>query len=423
MMLIRKEKSAGPDRLKYSLIAQIGTKVFQLAVAIGIGGWTARYLGPSSLGKLSYVVALVGVFSPLGSLGVNGSLAALLCEEPPRPGLVGSALCIELVGTFVIALGLIPFALLSKDPVIAALIALALIASLFNSAEVFETALLNQQRGTVVARIGLVQTFWGSLMTVVALTAHAPLLLFGALQPFQSLIRACSLIVGVRRIAIWESILEVNFESVKLLIRRGWPLLLAGFSVMLYMKSDQLMLQWLRGPEEVGQYAVAVRVAESLYFLPVVLAQTFLPRLGKKNPEINQPLPLRHFYRSAWFLGVAMTAVSVLLLPPLIPLIFGQQYVSARMALILLGPASFAVSTGCASTAWLNVNGFQKIIAQSSAVGALCNVFLNLWLIPVFGMSGAAIATSISQLVSVYALALVSKDTRANTCFLANPFS
>jgi len=42
---------------------------------------------------------------------------------------------------------------------------------------------------------------------------------------------------------------------------------------MLYMKSDQVMLEWLRGPEDVGQYSVAVRVAESLYFLPVVLSK------------------------------------------------------------------------------------------------------------------------------------------------------
>ena len=34
------------------------------------------------------------------------------------------------------------------------------------------------------------------------------------------------------------------------------------------------MLEWLRGSAEVGQYSVAVRVAESLCFLPIILSNT-----------------------------------------------------------------------------------------------------------------------------------------------------
>ena len=84
----------------------------------------ARYLGPQSLGTLSYVAALVGMLGPLGNLGVKGSLSAMLCEEQSLPGLLGSALLIELAGTLVIALVLIPFAWSAKDPAIMGLIGL-----------------------------------------------------------------------------------------------------------------------------------------------------------------------------------------------------------------------------------------------------------------------------------------------------------
>ena len=33
------------------------------------------------------------------------------------------------------------------------------------------------------------------------------------------------------------------------------------------MKSDQVMLEWLKGSEDLGQYSVAVKLSESLYFL------------------------------------------------------------------------------------------------------------------------------------------------------------
>ena len=134
------------DRLRNSLLSQIASRLFSLAVAIGIGGWTARYLGPADLGRLSYVGALVGVLAPLGSLGVQGSLGVLLCQEPRLPGLVFTAFLIEVLGTVVIAVALLPFALATKDPLIAALIAIAVVGNLFNSTEVFETELLNWQR-------------------------------------------------------------------------------------------------------------------------------------------------------------------------------------------------------------------------------------------------------------------------------------
>ena len=116
-----------PDRLRHSLLSQGGAQGFKLLVSIGISGWTARYLGPEKLGTLSYVAALVGLLGPLGNLGVKGSLSAMLCEERPLPGLLGSALLIELVGTLVIALVLIPFVLAGKDPLLVGLIVLAVI--------------------------------------------------------------------------------------------------------------------------------------------------------------------------------------------------------------------------------------------------------------------------------------------------------
>jgi O-antigen/teichoic acid export membrane protein len=191
---------------------------------------------------------------------------------------------------------------------------------------------------------------------------------------------------------------------------------------MLYMKSDQVMLEWLRGPAEVGQYSVAVRIAESLYFLPVILSNTFLPRIGRGTGRYDSDVSLRQLFRSAWFLGVGMAVASMLLLPPLVPIVFGEEFIPAQAALISLGPAAFAVATGCASDAWLNTQGYQKIIAWRSAVGALVNVFLNLMLIPRMGFVGAAMATSASYVVSVYIVGVFHESISVTLVNLIFPF-
>ena len=411
-----------PDRLRHSLLSQGGAQALKLLVSIGIGGWMARYLGPQNLGSLSYVAALVGLLGPLGNLGVRGSLSAMLCEKRPLPGLLGSALVIELIGTLVLALVLIPFALTARDPVIVGLIVLAVVSNLLSSSEVFEVELLNREKGTQIARVGTIQTIAGAVLSVLALLAQAPLLVFGGLPILQTAIRGWLLVVAAQTTTLLQLFKQASWKTSRALIQRGWPLLMAGLSVMLYMKSDQVMLEWLRGPEDVGQYSVAVRVAESLYFLPVVLSNTFLPRIGQGTGQFDSDLDLRQLYRSAWLLGIGMMAISMLLLPPLIPVVFGTEFLPAKAALIWLGPAAFAVSIGCASDAWLNTQGLQKLIAQRSAVGAVTNIALNIFLISRMGFVGAALATSISYIVSVYIVGVLRKEISDNLVSLSFPF-
>ena len=413
-----------PDRLRHSLLSQGGAQVFKLLVSIGIGGWAARYLGPQNLGTLSYVAALVGLLSPLGSLGVKGSLRAMLCEEPPLPGLLGSALLIELIGTLVIAVVLIPFAWAAKDPVVVGLIGLAVVGNLLGSSEIFEVELLNRQRGTQLARLGAIQTVAGALLSVLALLAQAPLLVFGGLPVIQAAIRGWLLAAAVQAARPLQLLKQATWETSRDLIKRGWPLLLSGLSVMLYTKSDQVMLEWLRGPEDVGQYSVAVRVTESLYFLPVVLANTFLPRLGGGSGNFQKDLGLRQLYRSAWLLGVGMVALTAFVLPPLTIFVFGEQYGESLDALQFLAPCGFAVATGVASSAWLNRRGVRllKMIPLRTAAANVLNIFLNLWLIPQMGIVGAALATSVSYYFATFAVMLVySGETRRNALFLLAP--
>lgn len=224
------------DRLRHSLLSQGGAQVFKLLVLVGIGGWMARYLGPENLGILSYVTALVGLLGPLGSLGVKGSLSAMLCDERPLPGLLGSALLIELIGTLVIAVVLIPFAWTARDPVVVGLIGLAVIGNLLGSSEIFEVELLNRQRGTQLARFGMIQTIAGAFLSVWALLAQAPLLVFGSLPVIQAAIGGWLLAVAVQASKPVQLLKQASWDTSRALIRRGWPLLLAGLSVMLAIR-------------------------------------------------------------------------------------------------------------------------------------------------------------------------------------------
>ena len=409
------------DRLRKSLLSQIGSKLFSLAVAIGIGGWTARYLGPSALGILSYVSAIVGLLGPLGNLGVRGSLSALLCSNSPLPGLLGTALCIELVGTVLVALVLVPVALLAKDPVIPALLGLAVLANLFNSAEVFEAELLNRHRGSRIGLADFTQMLFKTAASSAALLLRGPLLLFGALPVFQSLARGWILYQSSESSTLLGLLASARWPTARKLIERGLPIMLSGLSVMIYSKSDLIMLRLFTSTEDVGLYSVAVQVIESMYFLPMIIRETFLPRLAQSGSDAGANQPLKQLFRLTWILGISMSALSFFVLPSLLTVVFGSQYAASSSALKWLAPSAFAVSLNCAMGAWLIAQGFLGLLPQRSLFGAIINILLNLLFIPRIGIYGAALATSISYIM-VNIISLIDPRTRKSNLMLIMPF-
>ena len=316
---------------------------------------------------------------------------------------------------------LMPFALFDNDRQVSLLVAVFIIANFFNSAEVFECELFAAQKGAAIARISVIQSLATSLLTIVAIAAQAPLLVFGSLQTIQAIVRAWLLarVAGAgSSIRQLFSLTSINQLAARALLDRGLPLLLAGLSVSLYMKSDQVMLQWLKGPGEVGQYSAAVRLAEVLYFMPVLLSQTYLPRVASaESKQFNQP-SLEELYRYTWLLGMALTVITTLILPLCVPLLFGPQYSQACRSVMMLGPASFAVAAGCSTSVWLQLRNLEWIASLRTAVGAVCNVGLNLFLIPRHGAVGAALATTISYFVATFAVMLCLDQPIRQNAFL-----
>ena len=102
--------------------------------------------------------------------------------------------------------------------------------------------------------------------------------------------------------------------------------------------------------------------------------------------------------------------------------VFNWLALPASKALILLAPAAFAVSCGCASNVWLNRNNFVDIISKRTFVGAVLNIVLDLFLIPKYGFNGAAVATSISYLVSVFHIGFYDILLFKHIREIANPF-
>ncbi len=79
-----KAYSSGFKRYFANTSWMMGEKVIRMVVALFVGVYVARYLGPERFGLLSYAGSFVGLFTALATLGLDGIMVRELVKTPER---------------------------------------------------------------------------------------------------------------------------------------------------------------------------------------------------------------------------------------------------------------------------------------------------------------------------------------------------
>lgn len=198
---------------------------------------------------------------------------------------------------------------------------------------------------------------------------------------------------------------ELDMGMLRVLLVYGLPLSLSLVLLEVIHTSDRVMLGWLRGYAEAGEYAVAYNLPFQILMMltsslnlaayPVVIRT--LEKEGKPAAEerLRQYLVL--------LLAVAVPAIFGLLgiADVFVPLLVGAEFVPTVFALLpWIGIAIFAnclylFHVSLAFQLAQHTAGSVKVVG----VAAIVNLLLNLWLIPGYGALGAALASIVAYLI------------------------
>jgi len=194
-------------------------------------------------------------------------------------------------------------------------------------------------------------------------------------------------------IATSQEILWFGFFSV----------LSASVSVLM-TNIDSLMIGHFMDPTEVGYYAVAIIFTEGILLIPSSIQTVTTPIIAKhyKKDDYESIIKLIKGTMLKTFL---LTLFSILLLiifgRLLITLLFTEEFLPAYIPLIILlaGYGIRAPFTSIGGT--LSSIGKVNISFRVNVLSSMINIILNFMLIPLFGLVGAASATSASLIISV----------------------
>ena len=405
----------------------LGERVLRMVVSLFVGIYVARYLGPERFGLLSYTLSFVWLFSSLASFGLDDILVRELVKSPEqRKKLLGTVFWLKVCGTLVMGTTI---ALVLKytveDQQTYWMIALITFGFLFQATNVVDFYFQSQVQSKFAVRAQAIQLILTSLFKIYLVWNQAELIWFAfALMLDQAVVAALFLLVYHWKIE-WFPFFSFRWIQAKKLMRDAWPLIFAGMVVSVYMKIDQVMLKEMLNTKAVGVYAAAVKLCEAWYFVPTAVMASLFPAVieARKKSETLYDERVQNLYDLMVWASVAVALPTTLLADWVILILYGTDFQEAADVLSIYIWAGVFVSLGVASSKWLVAENLQSYLFYITALGAVLNISCNFWLIPIYGIKGAAFATLVAQGTVGFLSLSFFKKTRHNFLLAAKSLS
>jgi O-antigen/teichoic acid export membrane protein len=181
---------------------------------------------------------------------------------------------------------------------------------------------------------------------------------------------------------------------------------------LLNLRLDFVLLDVFVGTAVVGTYAVASKFAELVRLVPVAITYVLYPRFSRETQE-QATAGTRRLLLPATGLSAACAVVLALAAPFVLPVLYGARFDAAvGLAQLLLVGLSVEGAAGVIS-AFLYGVGRPGLNSIAMGAGVVLTVILDLLLVPQWGATGAAIASTVAYLVTTAALLAVFRALTA----------
>jgi O-antigen/teichoic acid export membrane protein len=168
----------------------------------------------------------------------------------------------------------------------------------------------------------------------------------------------------------------------------------ANLMMLLSYRLDSLIVNGLRGVTSLGYYSVATAMAETLTYGAVGFALVLFPQVSSvERKEADRITPV--VCRNAIFLTLIGALGMFLVSRQLILLVFGSGMMPALNPLWLLLPGIVSLAAARVISSYLSGIGKPIYTTYIAAGAVLLTIVLDVLLIPPYGISGAAIASSV----------------------------
>ncbi|MGB9937073.1 MAG: flippase [Methanobacterium sp.] len=186
------------------------------------------------------------------------------------------------------------------------------------------------------------------------------------------------------------------------LIKLSFPLFLTGFTLLFMQYPDKLILGIFTNSFDVGLYTAAITIATLLLFIYLAFSFNSKPIISEYYAK-NDFSSIKKLYYSTtkwiFFITFPLVIYIIFFSKDILTTIYGPLFVDASLPLNILALGIAIIGLTGLSGETLIATKKTNLNLYSELIGAISNITFNITLIPLFGLVGAAIGTSISMIL------------------------
>ena len=363
---------------------------------------SARYLGVEIKGEYSYLLTMTSFAWAILDMGVYRSIPYLVRKYPDKIHEVYSySLCLFLLESILlglVGLGFIGFWSKFLSFELNQTSTLLLVAIITTSK--FGMQLQSLQVGMNRIWDLSIARFLSSIFTVILLLIA---LLF--ISDVNKLTFMLAIILGSQLMMIGYILgstklgpitIHIDPALLKIIYTYGFRVFVSSILVTFLIRADIILIKRALDYSQVGIYSIAANIIDVLQIASNTVGSLLLVKLADSvTIEEKWDIMRRIIFVFTIVLSVANVCF-IIFGKLLLGLFFGMDFIPVYGVYLWLIPASFSLSFGSLFNNYLNSKGFPIISVVFPAIALLLNISLNLLMIPVYGIYGAALATSIA---------------------------
>jgi O-antigen/teichoic acid export membrane protein len=207
-----------------------------------------------------------------------------------------------------------------------------------------------------------------------------------------------------------------NFKNILKMVKFGAKEHIGVISQNLNLRLDILIMGALLAKEEIGYYSIAVMIAQLVWYIPESVTVFLYPKIAGQNNNLESANITTLANRITLLVSLLVAFLIFLAGSFLIPLMYGQDFTAALFPMNILLIGTVGLSAQKVITKYFSGIGKPLITSATAIFGLVINLPLLYFLIPSYGIVGAAMATAITYFSMGIVSILIFKKVSLVNC-------
>ncbi|UCE17742.1 MAG: polysaccharide biosynthesis C-terminal domain-containing protein [Gemmatimonadota bacterium] len=215
--------------------------------------------------------------------------------------------------------------------------------------------------------------------------------------------------------------LKMNVHFLKKSLVYGLKAHLGTCTQFLNYRLDMFFVQYFLGFTQLGYYSLAVAFSELLWDIPYSVSTALFPKVSSSSMEEASSLTPK-ICRNTVFVMIILSLGVFVFCEIIIRIAYSQVFLPSVVPLRILLPGIVILSISKVLSGDLSGRGMPIFSTRASIASLFLNVPLNFFLIPKWGIAGAAFASTVSYtaqtFIVIYYFVKISKNRVFDTLII-----